>query len=150
MIFVFLLLKRWKKYPLPTPHVTGDSAFGSISLIEWLNSQNCYGTFSVAQNNMTYLWNALSVNLPTNTWRMATKGNKVASVSVHVAGSGTESSKNVLSNFFNVTEITNTEESSSPLTIFDMPLYNEEQLKKFKVNNELKPLCTKWNIPHGK
>jgi glutathionyl-hydroquinone reductase len=53
------------------PEILADSAFGSIDLLKDIENWGGHGTFSVQSNHQSYIWEALSANLPPNNWRYA-------------------------------------------------------------------------------
>jgi len=70
------LSKKWGPAPL---HWVFDAGFGSVATAKEVESHGDFVTCSVSMNQVGELWDALTVNLPTNRWRAAVHGSIVAS-----------------------------------------------------------------------
>lgn len=86
------------------PHITGDSAFGSPEFFNLTtpNGSQVFGTFSISSTILSQIWKALSFGCAQDTWRIATKGDLLASVLTSVDDKGKMAMHQLLTNAFAV------------------------------------------------
>lgn len=53
------------------PHYVGDAAFGSFELLQEINSWGGTATLSMSTTSSSFLWEVLSLNVPSASWRVA-------------------------------------------------------------------------------
>lgn len=93
------VMENWK-FQGPKPHIITDSAFGSFELMKEVSEKGFYWTSSIPSDNNNPLWQVLSHNLATGSWRAAMKDNVIASCSVITSKKGKFVYKHVISNAF--------------------------------------------------
>jgi hypothetical protein len=157
-------MKHWTTEP--KPHILGDSAFGSFSLLEEIIDWGAGGTFAMQGKFAPYLWEVLSANLPPNTWRAAhnDQGWLASCSKIFDVASGKQTYQQILSTAFPLSTTTSLASASSPAAATDtientiahitpskttMPVYDRATLEKMTVK-ELREICSKYNIKKGK
>jgi hypothetical protein len=134
------------------PHIVSDAAFGSATLLDDIEKWGGTGTFSMSTVSLSHIWEVLSANLQSNTWRAAANNkNWITSCTCLIEPKANKwVHQQILTNAFtsDVPQPMDTvsDNSGSPA---DMPAFTEDALKLMKVD-ELANICRKWQIPPGK
>ena len=136
------------KWNFPTKfHLTGDSGFGNIEIIDELIKFGAKFTLSIPNTTDTYLWEVLTHSTVPNSWRAAIN-NKQFIASAHTLENEKRAIiyKQILSNNFTTSIINeNLVESSNTIIENNMSNYTSEVLKEKKVA-ELQHIIKLYNI----
>jgi hypothetical protein len=148
-----LFLKRW--ICEEKPHWVLDAAFGSDKLLTDIAKWGGTATMSMAVSNLPWLWNVLSRNTLTNTWRAAVNsGGWVVSSHTVLDKQGKRSYQQLLSNGFQAERLemaanVGTLAVDTSQQTNRMPVFEETALNRLTVE-ELRGICRKWNVKTGK
>ena len=130
------------------PHWVADAAFGSEIMLKEVEEWGGSATFSMSISTMNWMWNVLSANSPTGTWRAAmNEKGWIASSHTILDKNNNRVHQQLLSNGFKGVETGTQTTNSSPIVTSTefMPIFERETLMKMKIE-ELKEICKKWNI----
>lgn len=145
------VMTRWGT--LNKPHFVADSAFGSLEMLQEIKDWGGSGTLACSPTVNSYLWDALSLNLPPSHSRNCINSTSDIAAGIRVS-EDSSTYQRVLSTGWYVdtescTEEEEEEESSDSSDESNIVLFSKETLEEKKVK-ELREICKKYGIKTGR
>jgi hypothetical protein len=140
-----LALSRWGN--LSKPHIVADAAFGSIDMLTKISEWGGTATFSCSSNNVAWLWELLSYNLPIAHWRGAMQPSTGFIAAIHAASDDNRkiTYQQLISNSWN--GVLKAVERSEDAEATSMPIFTRDHIKNMTIEELVlfaRNIISKW------